>query len=281
MKILVYHHDDADGKLSAKIVQYFYPRSEVIFREVNYNEENINYEEVENADVVYMVDFTSDNMIEFAKKTGTKLVWIDHHKTAKERFADLWNSPIKGLRSLDKAGCALTWECFSDRQAPNIVDYIADRDMWKFEWGNTKPFYEGFNLLITDMDDDLWVELLVGDQCAEGECIGLGEVLLKRQLKRTEQLFENGIDVSFHGYRARQCNTTSYFSELGEYIYSKPEYDIAVMWQVVKDRIVFSLRSNTVDCAKIAQEHGGGGHLGAAGFSIENVSGFPYRSRLS
>jgi len=85
--------------------------------------------------------------------------------------------------------------------------------------------------------------------------------------------------ILLHNWRARLVNTTGNISELGEFIYKKPEYDIAVMWQAVEDMVVFSLRSdsenpNSPDCAKIAQQYGGGGHKNAAGFQKKNID-FP------
>lgn len=270
-KIIVYHHNDADGKSAAKVVEFANENAEVIFREINYGEENIEYSEIEQADEVFMVDFTSDNMREFAEKTGDKLVWIDHHKTAMERFTDLWDSSVKGLRRMDKAGCALTWEyCFPDEIEPNIISYLADWDIWKFEYENTKPFCVGFNTLINGMIDPLWIYLFNREKDSEIDCVSLGKILLRKQDEKVKGLFKTGKDIIFASHRARLVNSSSDGAVLGEYIYSQPDYELAVIWRAEGNKIIVGLYSNSVDCSILAKERGGGGHRGASGYRIEN-----------
>jgi len=275
---LVYHHNDMDGICAAAIVHrhHVYNFKSV---PVQYNKDTWNEEDVKEADYVYVLDFTFPDMEKLAEIAGDKLVWCDHHKTAMEQHLELWNSEIEGLRSLDSAGCTLTWNyCFMGVELPKAVQYIADRDMWKFEYEETKAFCMAANILINDPSDDRWNHiLLIRDTEETEDMIEFGNFLLNSQEHRVKKLFENGTDITFHGHRARLCNTTSDFSELGEYIYSQPEYDIAVMWQIINGKIIFSLRSNTVDCAAIAQTYSGGGHKGAAGFSLDNMFEYPKR----
>lgn len=282
--ILIYYHDDNDGLCAAAIVanQYDQHRFTVKCVAINYGKELWNPEEIKAAEEVWLVDFTCEKMDEFIKSCGSKLTWIDHHKTAMERWQDWWNSDIHGIRSLDKAACELTWEyVHPGSDMPAAVAYIGDKDMWKFKHTETKAFCSGFSLMVKTPDDSEWDELLSSEhKNTVNRMIDIGYLLLEAQDYRIQKAFERGIDFTFHDLKARLVNTTGNISELGEFIYKKPEYDIAIMWQAIEDMVVFSLRSdsgnpNSPDCAEIAQKYDGGGHKNAAGFQIKDMD-FPH-----
>jgi len=208
-------------------------------------------------------------MDEFVKVCGSKLIWIDHHKTAMEKFPDLWNSSsIPGIRSIEKAACVLTWEFKHPEyiSPPAAVAYIGDKDLWKFEYLETRAFSAGFSLMVKTPDNIVW-DVLLGSEYEDtvNKMISIGELLLEAQSYKIQKAFDRGVDCTFQNWKARLVNTTGNISELGEFIYKKPEYDIAIMWQAVEDMVVFSLRSDSgnpdsPDCAEIAQQYGGGGH---------------------
>ncbi len=284
--ILIYYHDDNDGCCAAAVAGNYYDRNEfaIKFVAINYGKESWSEEGMKSAEKVWLLDFTSDKMDEFVKACGSKLIWIDHHKTAMEKFPDLWNSSnIPGIRSIEKAACVLTWECTHPEHIspPAVVAYIGDKDMWKFEYVETRAFSAGFSLMVKTPDDSVW-DLLLSSEYEDtvNKMISIGELLLEAQNYRIQKAFERGVDCTFHNWKARLVNTTGNISELGEFIYRKPEYDIAIMWQAVEDMAVFSLRSDSrnpdsPDCAEIAQQYGGGGHKNAAGFQKKNIN-FPH-----
>jgi oligoribonuclease NrnB/cAMP/cGMP phosphodiesterase (DHH superfamily) len=272
--ILCYYHNDLDGICSAAIINNVHGGN-VRCIPVQYDKDTWNPQDIIDSAEVFVVDFTFPDMEKLAELARDKLHWIDHHKTAMETHKELWNSDVFGYRNLIQSGCGLTWEYCHNEESPDSVNFIEDRDLWRFKLDNTKAFCMGISKIINDPYDHLWDSLLEGEYTEEIKIIELGDILLKSQNERVKKLFENGIDITFHGHKARLCNTTSDFSELGEYIYSKQEYDIAVMWQVINKRIIISLRSNIIDCALIAQRYSGGGHKGAAGFSIDNTYTFP------
>lgn len=285
LKILIYYHDDNDGCCAAAVAGNHYNLNEFTIKYVaiNYGKESWNEEEIEDAEKVWLLDFTSDKMEEFVKACGHKLVWIDHHKTAMEKFPDLWNSNnIPGIRSVEKAACTLTWEYTRPDKTspPAAVAYIGDKDMWRFEYAETRAFSAGFSLIVKTPDNAAWDVLLSSEyEDTVNKMIYIGELLLEAQNYKLQKAFDRGVDFTFHNWRARLVNTTGNISELGEFIYRKPEYDIAVMWQAVEDMVVFSLRSDSgnpdsPDCAGIAQQYGGGGHRNAAGFQKKNMD-FP------
>lgn len=284
--IVLYHHDDLDGQCSAAQVK---DAKEKITTKpiqciaVQYNGITWKKEEIEEADEVYVLDFTFTDMETLAEITGQKLIWIDHHKTAMEEHKELWNSKIFGKRDTTKAASQLTWEYLRNGQPlPIAVEYIARRDIWQF--GNRKEEISAFTgacqILLHSPEDADWKDLLSSSSNGKEKVelyLRVGKALTEVQKVRIEKAFERGTDINFHGMRARLINTTSDASDIGEYVYQKPEYDIAVMWQMINDMVQVSLRSNSSDCAELAQTYGGGGHRNAAGFTIKSNGEFSPR----
>lgn len=284
--IVVYHHDDLDGQCSAAQVKEAMEKitsNPIQCIAVQYSGTTWKKEEIEEADEVYVLDFAFPDMETVAEIAGIKLIWIDHHKSAMEEHKELWNSTIPGKRDITKAASQLTWEYIKgDQPLSTAVEYISRRDIWQF--GDKKEEISAFtgacSILLRSPDDADWKDLLVSSK-NEREKVALylrvGQALADVQKSRIEKAFERGSDISFHGLRARLINTTSDASDIGEFVYLKPEYDIAVIWQMINDMVQVSLRSNSVDCAEIAQKYGGGGHRGAAGFTIKSGGEFSLR----
>jgi oligoribonuclease NrnB/cAMP/cGMP phosphodiesterase (DHH superfamily) len=200
-----------------------------------------------------------------------------------EEKRELWDSNIPGKRDITKAASQLTWEYLrGDQPLPTAVEYISRRDIWQF--GDKKEGISAFtgacHILLRSPEDADWKDLLASSNKGREKVelyLRVGHALANVQKSRIETAFERGTELSFHGLRARLINTTSDASDIGEYVYKKPEYDIAVMWQMINDMVQVSLRSNSADCAEIAQKYGGGGHRGAAGFTIKSGGEFSPR----
>ncbi|AKB44109.1 MULTISPECIES: DHHA1 domain-containing protein [Methanosarcina] len=284
--IVIYHHDDLDGQCSAAQAREATEKTTynpIKCIAVQYSGNTWKKEEIEEANEVYVLDFTFPDMETLVEIAGKKLIWIDHHKTTMEEHKELWNSNILGKRDITKAASQLTWEYFkNDQPLPTAVEYISRRDIWQF--GDKKEeisaFTEACQILIHSPEDEDWKDLLASSNNGKEKVelyLIIGRALADVQKVRIEKAFERGTDINFHGLRARLINTTSDASDIGEYVYQKPEYDIAVMWQIVNDMVQVSLRSNSTDCAEIAQKYGGGGHRGAAGFRVKSGGEFSLR----
>jgi oligoribonuclease NrnB/cAMP/cGMP phosphodiesterase (DHH superfamily) len=279
MNLVYYHNECLDGICSAAIVIKRFGANNVKCVPVQYNRDTWNKEDIEQAETVYVVDFTFPDMKELIKVAGRKLRWIDHHKTAMEQNPDIWGSTdILGIRDLERSGCGLTWAYCFDDAIPYSVRYVEDRDLWRFMFENTKAFCTGLNCVTASPYDDIWPYVLEDNDDLDNliDVIQVGKALLKAQERRVENLFKSGTDIEFFNQHARVVNSMFDISELGEYIYQRG-YEIAVIWHADGDHITVSLRSNVVDCAEIAQMYGGGGHKGAAGFQVDNVGGFPQK----
>lgn len=276
------YHDDADGRCSAAIVRRFFGSS-VRLQAIDYGDP-VPWEFIETSDKVVIVDFSLplDDMRR-AQKTS-ELVWIDHHKTALDGLSEMQDIP--GFRSLDEAACVLTWQTFyPDQPLPKAVVYIGDRDIWRHAYDASAPFSDGLHQEDTrPWNDELWKPLLDDESGRVEELIQRGKVLHQARVRRIErQIKRYGFEVTFEGHRTLAINARG-SGEMGALI-RQLGYEIGYCYvealQNGELRTFVTLYSDRVDVSEIAGKFGGGGHAGAAGFSIERTgSPFPPQARV-
>ncbi len=286
MKNICFHHDDADGRMSAAIVKDAIPDCELI--EIAYGFDEQEFKEKfrgKTFNKIIVVDFSFNKEIVFEIFKPALLthngdfIWCDHHKSAMEKYENLWNDKnVKGLRSLDKSGCRLTWEYFhpdrkiplgSPDSIPMAILLIEDMDLWKFIYTDvTKAFAES---LYHEKNIDFYINLLT-NQFAWMHEVTKGEYLYKQKWQRVKNAADKGYFIDWEGYKTYVVNTPEDLSTLGNYVCNNPELnaDVGLIFYEGEDYYNISLRSiGDVDVAKIAEKYGGGGHKNASGFSVK------------
>jgi hypothetical protein len=275
--VLCLYHDDADGRCSAAIVRKALG-PEVILVAMDY-EFAVPWSEIEAADKILIVDFSFplDQMQRMMSQA--EVIWIDHHKTSLEALESLSDMP--GLRSLEEAGCVLTWRYFfPDQTVPDAVRYVGDRDVWRFAYEHTAAFGEGlFQEASHPSNDALWKPLLENDQALVLKLIERGEILYRARMNQIRRLVKReGFEVKFEGHRTLAINSHG-SGDLGHHM-CQEGYEVAYCYidRYHNGKLLtkVALFSETIDVAELASRFGGGGHPGAAGFSfIRSDSPFP------
>lgn len=277
---IVYHKNCPDGLASAAIVNYYLGETvEKVFFPANYGDV-FDPDNLDKDTTLWILDFSFPMPIMWEMNDkAKKIIWIDHHPTA--IMSVILEEKLNNVeRHLDtkKAACRLTWESlFPDKEVPYIIDIAEDRDMWWFKLPQTRAVTEAMYYDIKEPTDIKWLELL-----SDGGRAGLyiqeysvqGQGLLKAKKHRVEKAVKRGYYGSILGKRAFYVNSAEDISEIGEEIYmSHPDPIVAVIYHYEGyNGIKFSLRSNTIDVSKIAQELGGGGHVYSAGFTLDFVA---------
>lgn len=280
-----FYHNDMDGKCAAFWVVYAaardkYNNCQVI--PIDYRDK-FPLDTIEPGEHVYIVDFSiqPDEMRELLKITNN-VTWIDHHKTAIEKYAD-FEHEIRGVRYDGIAGCELTWiylhrltDCGTGPikefdptyrvEVPIATRLIGDRDVWQWKFGNeTKMFYAGLQLRNTTPYSPVWMEVL----CDIKHVIQDGIIVEEYKKQQREYLIKNyAFEVVFEGYKAIACNSKDSSELFGELIKS---YDFVITFIFDGNQYVVSLFSEKVDVSQIAKKYGGGGHKKAAGFQCKEL----------
>lgn len=218
--------------------------------------------------VVYVLDFSydRDTMTRIATD-ARRLVVLDHHKTAQAALDGL-HEPESGIDiifDMNRSGGQLAWLWFfKDTPAPWLVNYTADRDLWRHEL----PESENINAALRSypLDFALWDEF--ADRVGQREMFKReGSAIRRAERAIVETHVRNAREREMDGHKVLAVNATVLFSEIaGELAKDRPFG--ACYFDRQDGRRQWSLRSRDggVDVSAIAKAHGGGGHTQAAGF---------------
>ncbi len=250
--------------------------------------EDADYYEVEHGQDLPVIAFTYENvyifdlcfdwetMEELTHSTRDYVV-IDHHPSAQETVEGLDLNPVPFDTS--RAACVQVWEYFfpEAQDTPKILQYVADRDVWKFEL----PYSEEMNSFIylhprTIMDWD-YVESEL--QHNFQECITIGQALYTQKGVIAKEMADRNDFVRASHFTGNPLDhgdvpvaaAPAIWSEVGhELLNMYPDAPFACTYFDFEGRRKYSLRSedHRMDVGAIAKRLGGGGHRNAAGFSV-------------
>lgn len=222
--------------------------------------------------IVYMVDFSYKRpvILEMAAKAN-RIFIIDHHKTAEADLVDLPENVYVNF-DMTHSGAHLTWDYFyPDKYTPDLVKYVEDRDIWKFQYAETKAINE--YLFGQEYDFSNWnlISKALEDEDFRADIINIGEALLDKQAKMTEELCKNKFRYKIDNHEVWVVNLPyNYSSDAGHLLCQGEPF--AATYYYDGEGYVFSLRSddNGLDVSEIAKKYGGGGHKHAAGFKLKS-----------
>ncbi len=219
---------------------------------------------------VIMGDFTmSLPEMEEIKKVSKNFLCVDHHKSAAAKLGHLEYCVF----DMEMAGCTLMYNVLMPKlEIPELLLYVEDRDIWKWELPMSKEINAGLALISFYDIEALYGHLHSPMSGFEVE----GKAILAYQNTQVDKVVDrykeddnwctiNGVDVPF-------INVNHLISEVGNDLSS--EYPFCAMYFFTKDSIVVSFRSNAdnpehMDVSEIAKGFGGGGLKHAAGCSFK------------
>ncbi len=265
--ILITHESCADGLGCSIAFQKYCDDNNIMGTAIYFvNYGKVNLPDVANKNVIIAdFSFSKSIMIDMYSK-AKNLVVLDHHETAKKN--------LEGLEfcifNMDKSGAQLLWEYLFDEPEPDLIKYIADRDLWKWTLPYSKEFSAGFQLLPHGDIRDNYKYYLTEDGI--NNTIKTGEAILQYQNNIISSIVHRTTKYSTQfvigGYSVFCINNSQNISEVGSEL--SLDMPFSAQYFITDESIVFSLRSDEygINVANIAKNFGGGGHFHAAGFSI-------------
>lgn len=238
MATLLYHANCSDGFCAAWVFWKVWG-DKMTYIPVRYGQDP-----PETSGAVYIVDFSYPP--EILDKLKPVRV-LDHHKTAEEQLRGRANCTF----DMNKSGARLAWEyCFPGRESPWQVDYVEDRDLWRFQLENSKEVNIG--LWSMEFDFEVWEGLVFDDVLADGMAIQrYRDKIILDHVKRAKDAWVDGVPVKYV-----ECTVGEIISEVGDALKGDT-------FAVIRGPSGFSLRGANVDI--VAKKYGGGGHSSAAG----------------
>ena len=214
---------------------------------------------------VAIVDFSYKNdVMKKLLKEAKQIVVIDHHKSSMEDLHDIPNT----LFDMNHSGARLTWDFFHPgKEVPKFINYIEDRDLWKWELPYSKEFSVAFEMVPHKFEEYAKLE----DNSVFGDTLKRGVDILEYTKTSVKRICNKAARRKFGELDVLVVNAPHWMSEIGNFL--APHCDFSVIWyhdHVIRKTKV-SLRSfyEQVDVAEIAKKFGGGGHKKAAGFRLD------------
>ncbi len=223
---------------------------------------------------VYFVDFClhKEQLLEI-KNIAESITVLDHHKTANDECGDLDFCHF----DMNHSGAVLAWKhCFPYDSVPYLLRYVEDRDLWKWQIPSSQEILSVVDSVEKTFEnwDNLSYKINVpgSDRWNTIRCNGQAIMEYKKTL--IQNIIKNVHYLTIDGKRVPAVNTPFYQSEIGNQLSVDKPFAAAYYWN--GDRYCFSLRSNEggSDVSVIAKKYGGGGHVRASGFTIQDISLF-------
>src|SRR5665213_864100 len=142
--LCIYHGNCADGFTAAWAVHKAMGVGDADYHPGVYGQEP---PDVTGRDVI-MVDFSYKRpVLEAMAAKARSILILDHHKTAAEDLSGLGYIPVQYddfvetndpaarvgvIFDMERSGAQVTWDFFHDAPRPLLVDYVGDRDLWRF-----------------------------------------------------------------------------------------------------------------------------------------------------
>jgi oligoribonuclease NrnB/cAMP/cGMP phosphodiesterase (DHH superfamily) len=278
--MIVFHHNDADGRCAAAIVKHWFDTASTPSMEHScFKAVEMDYKDkpplgsIDPYDTVVIVDFSfkPEDMKTIMATTKMGVVWCDHHKTAKDYD---YGREIAGVRDFtDKGLCGaeLTWKFFfPEKHMPYWLTLLGDYDAWRMTHREEcLAFYEGLKLCVQDPEYGIWHALLKEEHLWD-KIRDEGKIcIFYRDNYCGEMRKSFGFETVIGGQKAYALNTYRFGSQgFGE---KAKEYPICISFVYDGKQFTVSLYSETVDVSTIAKSFGGGGHKGAAGFICKEL----------
>jgi len=136
---------------------------------------------------------------------------LDHHKTSE---ADLRGLPYCEF-DMNRSGAMMTWNfLFPDTPPPPLVQYVQDRDLWRFDLPRSREVSAW--IASWSFDFNLWSELASRLADHPDEVYGEGAALLRLKAQEVEDMCKHARMVELAGHMVPVVNATVCLSEVCE-----------------------------------------------------------------
>lgn len=296
--IVIYHRADFDGIFCREIARKFLGDT-AEYIGWDHGDAKIHFPREA---TVYVLDLSTE-CLETASIISEQLIWIDHHKSAIEKFPASW----PGYRIDGVAACRLAWQWFSTQpdmvpqsaselpvknqyiertvDEPLAVRLAGEYDIWDKRDPRAELFQHG--LRSRNLGPDTWDILLSGPTMPEGDKQGLAEIYVDALLNAGESIQYNstqqnesiiqayGFTVQWEGLTFLCCNHARFNSHLFT-AGIRPEHDALLGFNFDGSKSdwgfsLYGIPGKDIDLSLIAVKHGGGGHRGACGFRLKQI----------
>lgn len=274
-KVVLFTHIDMDGYGCSVILQKLYPGIEVKYVDYGFDEISENITLMKSADVLLFTDIsvsveTAVMLQELVTTNHTKVVLLDHHKSAEEKLSELGYDWI--IIDQTKSGTLIVYDRYKEydsvRPYKDFAELVSDYDLWehKFEksklmqflWSKDKEYFVSRFINNPSTQFTASENLMIEDSIKEYEC---SYELAKESIQEF---------VDCEGLVFGLVTNIGLFASLvaDKIMKESPNIDYLVI--ISNFKLSLSFRSLRINVREIAEKLGGGGHDLASGCSYSS-----------
>lgn len=265
-KLVIFHANCPDG-FTAAWAAWRKLGDDAEYRPANYGEPPVADEDVRGRDVL-LLDFSypRDVLDRYASIAQSVRV-LDHHRTAQQDLEGC-DSRISVHFDMARSGAGIAWDYFHTQHRPAIVNYVEDRDLWRWQLPDSREVSEYlFSVPREFAEWDAAAAYLEKDLAG---AVKIGEVLLRMKRERVKAVCKNYRLMRFGEHQIPVVNSSWDMSDVGEYLCDSLNVPAAGYYFDRSDKRQWGFRSKPgFDVSEICKAHGGGGHAQASGFTSE------------
>ena len=218
---------------------------------------------------VYILDFSySPEIILTVSKTLKRLTLIDHHITAMKQFENIVMPENVAVHfDMNHSGCVLAWQhFFPNIDVPIILQHIEDRDLWRFQLAGTQE-------ITTAIYEKMPLSFKTFGSLNLKSLFSVGRIQVAQMARMVKRLARYAHPIKIGNASGLAVNASPCFSsDLGHLLAEKSSgVGMVYYYDGGKQKWTYSLRSiGDLDVGALAVQYGGGGHVNAAGFSLNH-----------
>lgn len=255
---------------------------------------------------VLILDFSyKADVLALMGETAASIVVLDHHVSAQTELEEfIVNGPlninnlgdamsayvadgpcpiIMAIFDMDRSGAGMAADfLFPDEPRPVMIDYLEDRDLWRFKNPNTRPFT--MYLRSVEFNFLEWCAILdqMEDPAHSTAIIARGQSIEAFFNRKIEEVAGEAFVTEIGGFLVPTVNANWTFSSdvCHRLLDMHPNARFVASFFIRKDgKVQFSLRSRSdrEDVSAVAAIYDGGGHRNAAGFTARDEFSFAGR----
>lgn len=312
MKRYCLFHKDPDGFFSAYFIHRLHPDAEFI--PINYNDPE---PVLEDGAEVWIVDFSwvgpKERVTERLEALCARMKHvnvIDHHEGAEPALRAVTARNFTLRYDITKAGTELCFDLWANLEAaarktavpkiPYAAELVGDYDMWRHQKDGYKPSkkidVERMNAAVWLMPEK-WgspeffkcIEAICYSLVGWDDCDTTGRVALQVAARHIERAMERVVWIGLRSpalaslYIVPAINSAEYPNELADALADRfPGVPFVAIFHLGKHGWKFSLRGRggSVAVNEVAALYGGNGHKNAAGFTVRDLSGIPFKEAI-
>jgi oligoribonuclease NrnB/cAMP/cGMP phosphodiesterase (DHH superfamily) len=257
--IVISHAECTDGLSASWSFHKKYPNAKYYYAIYGNTPPNVDSKDV----VILDFSYSKEVLLEMKKKAKS-ITLLDHHETAMNAVGDLDFCHF----DLKKSGAGLAWDFVFPKVRHWLINYVEDRDLWKFELPNSREVNATIQSYPLTFDSLYMLEKQTPTSLAVE-----GAPIIRYQKQLVADIIKRAKRITFEGYECLSANSSILNSDIGEQL-ALQSNGLGVIWFINEngDKVV-SLRStekSQINCAELAKKYDGGGHKRSAGFRIKN-----------